>query len=201
MAPFRAPLSVCPGAPTLGCPSCEHTFHPHSVSRAPRTTNPFCEPDGSLTTYAQSAPGPTSIVQKITDSPLTTRTTAIQYFTTSDARKGKAETITDPRGKVTTMAYNATTGDLTSVTDPLGYATTFGYDESPSPAGRGLRTSVTDALGHVTRTVYEGRGRVKKVINHDDTFTEFATTRQAGDRRLPIRSAVRRGTSMTSTVG
>lgn len=130
-------------------------------------------PDGAVTTYAQSAPGPTSITQLVTASPLVARTTAVQYFNTADARKGKVETITDPRGKVTTMAYDTTTGDLTSVTDPLGHATTFAYDETPSPAGRGLRTSVTDALGHVTKTVYDVRGRVKKVINHDNTFTEF----------------------------
>jgi RHS repeat-associated protein len=109
----------------------------------------------------------------VTASPLVTRTTSIQYFNTADARDGKVETITDPRGKVTTMAYDTTTGDLVSVTDPLGHSTTFGYDEAPSPPGRGYRTSVTDALGHVTKTVYEGRGRVKKVINHDLTFTEF----------------------------
>jgi len=130
-------------------------------------------PDGSVTTYVQSDPGPTSITQKVTASPLTTRTTTIQYFATADAKKGKVETITDARGKVTTMAYSTATGDLVSVIDPLGHGATFGYDEAPSPAGRGSRTSVTDALGHLTRTVYDGRGRVKKVINHDDTFTEF----------------------------
>ncbi len=141
-------------------------------------------PDGSVTTYVQTDPGPTSITQKVTDTPLTTRTTTIQYFATADARKGKVEAITDPRGKVTTMAYSTTTGDLTSVTDPLGNSTTFAYDEAPSPPGRGLRTSVTDALGHVTKTVYEGRGRVKKVINHANTFTQFGY--DAGGRRSSV---------------
>ncbi|HSN44664.1 MAG TPA: hypothetical protein VLR88_11510, partial [Propionibacteriaceae bacterium] len=90
------------------------------------------------------------------------------------------------------MAYDATTGDPVSVTDPLAHSTIFGYDEAPSPPGRGLRTSVTDALGHVTRTVYEGRGRVKKVINHDNTFTEFGY--DAAGRRSTVTDPLQRVT-------
>ena len=146
-------------------------------------------PDGSVTTYVQSASGPTSIKQLVTASPLVERTTTMAYFATADARNGKVETITDPRGKLTTMAYNTTTGDLTSVTDPLSHATTFGYDAF------GRRTTVTDALGHTTTTEYDIRGRVTKVTSHvdangagphtGDTHTQF-TYDKSGHRESVI---------------
>ncbi len=126
------------------------------------------DPDGAVTTYVQSNPGPTSITQSVTAS--TTRTTSIAYHA-----NGRPQTITDPRGKVTTMAYDASTADLLTVTDALGHATTFTYD------ARGRRTGVADALNHSTTTTYDVRGHVTRITNHDGTHTDFGYD-QAGRR-------------------
>jgi RHS repeat-associated protein len=76
---------------------------------------------------------------------------------------------TDPKGHVTTSAYDVN-GQLLSTTDPLGHKTTYSYNElqepltSTTPLGKtttrtydanGNLTSVTDPLGNVTRYSYE----------------------------------------------
>ena len=60
-----------------------------------------------------------------------------------DSSTGLVTSITDPRGKTTTYAYDSG-GDLTSLTTPLGNETTYGYD------GSGRMTSMVDARGNVS---------------------------------------------------
>ena len=137
-------------------------------------------PDGGLTTYVHGPAGPTSITEKVTESE--DRVTQIAYV------DGRAQTITDPRLKTTTLGYNGT-GDLTSVTDPLSHATTFGYD------AYGRRTTVTDALSHTTATSYDVRGRVTRVTGPDATYTDF--TYDGGGRRRTVRDPLGRVTTYT----
>ncbi len=61
--------------------------------------------------------------------------------------------ITDPRGAVTTKAYDAR-GNVLSVTDPLGRTTTYTYN------ARNDVTSVTDPKGVKTTLAYDTRGNV-----------------------------------------
>jgi RHS repeat-associated protein len=112
------------------------------------------------------------------------RTTTMTYN-----GQGKVQTITDARGKVTTLGYQATTADLLSVTDPLSHATSFGYDTL------GRRTTVTDALNHTTTTAYDGRGRVSRITNHDGTYSDFKY--DFGGRRTKVIDPLGRTTSYT----
>jgi RHS repeat-associated protein len=108
------------------------------------------------TTYTHGPNGPLTVTNPMT------KTTAMVY----GGLGGRVSTVTDPRGKSTTISYNSN-GDLVSISDPLTHATTFGYD------AMGRRTTVTDALGHTTTTTYDVVGRVARVTAHDGTHTDF----------------------------
>jgi RHS repeat-associated protein len=123
-------------------------------------------PDGGRTSYTYVAAGPESITETVTaatpTAPATTRTTRITY-----TPQGKPRTVTDPRGKVTTLEYYPLVYDLESITDPLDHVTRFTYDFL------GRREGVKDALDHITTTKYDERGRVTKVIDPHGKETNF----------------------------
>jgi RHS repeat-associated protein len=142
-------------------------------------------PDSGVTTYTYEAAGPLTITESVTSSQ--NRTTTLAYYHLGDPQPvGKVKTNQDPRGKTTTLAYNAF-GDLTSVTDPLSHATSYGYD------ALGRRTTVTDPLQHTTTTTYDARGRVTRITNHDNTHTDF--TYDLGGRRTSVTNPLGRMTT------
>ncbi len=83
--------------------------------------------------------------------------------TTYDPTFNKPLTVTDPRGLVATMSYDAGTGSLLSMVADSGSGhfnatTRYAYN------GLGLPLTVTDPLGVVTRYTYDGFGnRTSKI--------------------------------------
>ena len=51
-------------------------------------------------------------------------------YVASGAAAGALQTITDPVGLITTLAYNGTTGKLSTVVNPAGGVTTFTFSGS-----------------------------------------------------------------------
>jgi RHS repeat-associated protein len=134
--------------------------------------------DGSLTTFVQTPAGPRTITERTSLGE--TRTRTITYDT-----RGRATGVTDPRGKTTSLVWNAL-GDLVSVTDPAGGTTSYEYDEL------GRRTKVTDPLGHATTITYDARGRVVRVSYPDASHTD--TTYDQGGRLVTVADALGRTT-------
>jgi RHS repeat-associated protein len=101
---------------------------------------------------------------------------------------GKVQTVTDPKGKVTTNAYDAD-DRLLSVTDPLYRVTAYGYDamsrrisvsnpaiqaapllqQSYTPDG--LIGSLTDAIGNISTFTPDGFDRLA-TTTYPDSSTE-----------------------------
>ncbi|MDK9717722.1 MAG: DUF6531 domain-containing protein, partial [Trichlorobacter sp.] len=109
--------------------------------------------------------------------------------------KGNLLAITDPRSKVTSLAYHATTNDLLSVTlpatgtppiaalyqlthdangnlltvtDPLGKITTYTYNSGNQVA------TVTNPLGKVTSYSYEKNGNLKTITDANNKTTSYS---------------------------
>lgn len=70
---------------------------------------------------------------------------------------GRATTVTDPRGKVTTTVYDPNHGYVTSVTNPLTHVTAYGHDNSART------TSITDPNGKVTTLAFDDYSRLVSV--------------------------------------
>lgn len=75
-------------------------------------------------------------------------------------------TITNPLGKVTTIAYNAA-GQPLSVTDPLTHQTTFEYDSA------GNLAATIDALGNRIERYYDTASRLLALRDPLGRFTRF----------------------------
>jgi RHS repeat-associated protein len=85
---------------------------------------------------------------------------------------------TDGEGKVRQREYDAR-NRLVRAIDPLGQTTDTTYSDDGAPfdarlaAGQGRAETVTDALGNATTTVYDGIGRVIRVIDARGASTVF----------------------------
>ena len=88
-----------------------------------------------------------SRLTKITDAMTPANITTISYPSLTQT------TITDPLGKVATIAYNSQ-GQPTSITDPLSHATTFEYDSF------GNLKAMVDALNNRTERTYDAISRL-----------------------------------------
>lgn len=95
---------------------------------------------------------------------------------------GTVASTTDPRGKVTSYAYDSFNFYPATVTDPLGHAVSYAYDYSSGKA-----TQVTDQNGFTFRTLYDGLDRVIEERQPDlanptspVTKTAYAYTDTAG---------------------
>jgi RHS repeat-associated protein len=71
--------------------------------------------------------------------------------------RGLVTSVTDARGKVTTMAYDAA-GNLIARTTPMGEKTTYAYDQT------GRLISTTEPLGNQTRFAYDNLDRLRKTF-------------------------------------
>lgn len=121
-------------------------------------------PEGNSVEYVYDKKhNPTKITQK----PKTGSTAAalVRSFT-YDAKWNRPLTATDPLGRVTTYAYDATTGNLLSVKQPLvggqTPTTTMTYN------ARGQVLTSTDPLGKVTRFAYDAtKGNLTQTTDDD----------------------------------
>lgn len=121
-------------------------------------------------------------------------------------------TITNPLGKVTTIAYNAA-GQPLSVTDPLTHQTTFEYDSAGNLAATvdalGSRVeryydaasrllALRDPLGRFTRFQYDRLNRVTVIQDPLSGFTQFAY--DANGNLLSVTDAKNQTTAYTYDV-
>ena len=165
------------------------------------TYNAFGEPltveDAKLVTTTNtydSAGNLTSTSTPLVEQPGQTQTTT--YTHGDSAHPGDVTSITDPRSKIWSFGYDASTGDLLSQTTPLGDETTYTYNSAgqrltmvtpngnvtggnPSqytttyvPDAFGDDTSVTDPLTHQTQYVYDADRNLHQVI---DPLTQTTT--------------------------
>ena len=81
--------------------------------------------------------------------------------------------LVDQNGNLTTMAYDATTGDLLTVSDALNHTTTYAYYQTGGTSN-GEVLSVTDPNGNVTSYAYDSSRRVTTEI--DGYGSSVATT-------------------------
>ncbi len=79
---------------------------------------------------------------------------------------GNPTSITDPRGKITTISYQA---DDKTVTDAEAHATVFYYTGLP-----GLATQMKDALNKTADYSYDGAGRLTQVTFNDARTQSYA---------------------------
>ncbi|MBX3237287.1 MAG: hypothetical protein KF814_14160 [Nitrospiraceae bacterium] len=101
-----------------------------------------------------------SRLTKITDAMTPANITTISYPSLTQT------TITDPLGKVATIAYNSQ-GQPTSITDPLSHATTFEYD------GFGNLKATVDALNNRTERTYDAISRLVGIKDPRGFVTTF----------------------------
>ena len=120
-------------------------------------------PEGGAIAYAYSIDLKHNIVGKTVNPK--TGSTLPQLVTryTYDPVFSKPTSVTDPRGIVTTMSYNAVTGNLQSMTRDAGAGTLnatsrFGYNAF------GQVTSTVDPLGVMTTYSYDGFGNPVAVV-------------------------------------
>ena len=127
----------------------------------------------TLTATYNAADRPTSVVraEPASDPDPDSLTMATYTYTAA----GLPETITEPGGAATLLAYDAS-GHLTSLTDAEGRQITYTVD------ARGFVTAVVDPLGnvsggvpadHTTGFTYDAAGRVLSVTNAEDETTSF----------------------------
>jgi RHS repeat-associated protein len=151
------------------------------------------DPLSHTTTYTYDSDGnPLTASRLLSGS--TYRTTTYTYGDSSNP--GMVTSITDPRGKVTSYAYDSH-GNLTQVTDPDGNVTKYGYDTAGrrtsmiAPSGNitgaspsqwtttyaynafGELTSVTDPLSHVTSYTYDADGNRSSMTDPDSNTTNY----------------------------
>ncbi len=116
--------------------------------------------NGNATTYAYVASGPAAgALQTMTDP--VGRVTTLAY----DA-SGHISTITDPAGRVTTLTVDSG-GNLTRAVDPAGDVTQYGY---ATPANHRITTEVSPNNRTATAS-YDGFGRLAGETLFDGTST------------------------------
>ncbi|MDK9719235.1 MAG: hypothetical protein OEL57_15225 [Trichlorobacter sp.] len=79
--------------------------------------------------------------------------------------KGNLLTITDPRSKVTSLAYHATTNDLLSVTLPATGTPPIAAVYQLTHDANGNTLTITDPLGKTTTYTYNSGNQVATVTN------------------------------------
>ncbi len=109
--------------------------------------------DGSTVVFNSSG-------QEISAADPNGNTTNYAYLTSGPAA-GALQTITDPVGLVTTLAYDSS-GHLSTVTDPAGRVTTFTFDAS------GNLTGIEDPTGATTGYGYSSTHQMTSETNPDD---------------------------------
>jgi RHS repeat-associated protein len=102
-------------------------------------TNPWANNVGTVTQTPKSG------------SPLSALTTTYTY----DATFNKPTSITDPKGIVTTLSYNGTTGTLTSTVADSGSAPHLNATTSYTYNSRGQVLTATNPVGTVTQYSYD----------------------------------------------
>ena len=133
--------------------------------------------DGSSVTFNSSG-------QETSESDRDGNTTSYAYVT-SGAAAGAVATMTDPVGKVSTVAYD-TGGHIQTITDPAGRVTTYALSS-------GDLRSVTDPDGAVTSFTYSGH----KLVTEADPDGHVTTTTYDGFDRVSS-EALAGGTGTTS---
>ena len=90
------------------------------------------------------------------------------YRFTYDHTKGLLLSVTDPNGKVTTMAYHGN-GRIKSVTDPRGHTTRFGDPAAPDVGYHftSQPLAVTDARGETMTFAYDFLGRLTQRVDRN----------------------------------
>ena len=126
---------------------------------------------------------PTKLLSRVIDKGYTKDASesivSYEYVTTfTYNNKGQIVTVDGPltgADDTTTLAYNATTGDLASFTKPLIGTTTFSaYDAAGQPG------SMTNVNSQTTTLSHDARGRIAAVTNPDSSAKTF-TYNTAGD--------------------
>lgn len=146
--------------PLLRSTSVSHTYDGDRI--ATRTVAGF---NGTQTTAAFGVAGPTTSTVKVTET--SSRSVGFGY-----RPNGDLETLTDGRGKTTTLGYHATTRDLVSVTNGAGQpVASYSYD------GMGRVRVASNGVGKNTSVDYNGAGRVTRLTAHDGTHTDFSYDR------------------------
>lgn len=166
------------------------------------------DPSGNvLSTTATPKPG----------SPLSPQVTSYLY----DTKFGKPIRVTDPRGLVTSMGYDTTTGNLASSISDAGSAPHFNARQSFTYSGIGQLLTSTDPLGIVTQYTYDNLGNQISVLrdagagrlNQLSSFTYNArgdvvtatdprgnvTTSTYDNARQPLSTTVPNGVVSTNT--
>ncbi len=79
----------------------------------------------------------------------------------------RTETVVNPLGHATTVAYNLY-GNPTEVVDPLGGVTRYTYDTQQNP------TSVTDPLGHRMEADFDASKQITRVVDAGGSVFQYA---------------------------
>jgi YD repeat-containing protein len=120
-------------------------------------------PEGGTVGYAYSLDLKHNVVQ-VTQTPkpgsgLSARVTRTAY----DPVYNKPTRITDPLGRIATMAYDAATGNLLSVVADAGGLPHFNAKSSFTYTNTGQVLTASDALGTVAVNAYDAKGNVVQV--------------------------------------
>ncbi|MBU1640984.1 MAG: RHS domain-containing protein [Proteobacteria bacterium] len=166
-----------------------YTYHPETGAKITASTMSLLTGDYKTTTWDYDNDGntianenPTRLLYRKIDKGYTLdsakQVVAYEHITayTYNA-KGQVTSVNGPLAgdlDLTTLAYNATTGNLLSVTSPLVGTTTYGnYD-----AARNAQL-ITDPNGIQTTLVYDGKNRV--ISSTTNGITSTRTYNLAGD--------------------
>lgn len=142
-------------------------------------------PNNQVATYTDEREHETTYAYNLSN--LLTEKTLGNSTTSFTYEDGKADTITDPEGGVTSYTYTASgmpaeitdangntvnyiydaVGNLVQQTDQEGNETTFTYDS------RGNVLSQTDGNGNTTRYTYNGNGKVISMIDAKNHVTYY----------------------------
>jgi RHS repeat-associated protein len=148
-------------AATLAAPARKTTTTWHATYRLPATITEPITGGTKTTTNTYDTNG--NLTQRTVTTPQATRT----WLWSGYDAYGRATTMTDPRGKITTYAYYPNTaaqnttlansrGMLASITNAVGHVTTIaGYNAHGQPL------AMTDANGLTTTMTYDARMRLK----------------------------------------
>jgi RHS repeat-associated protein len=148
-------------AATLTAPARKITTTWHPTYRLPATITEPVTGGSKTTTHTYDTNG--NLTQRVVTTPQATRT----WLWSGYDAYGRATTMTDPRGKITTYAYYPNTaaqnttlansrGMLASITNALGHVTTI-----TSYNAHGQPLAMTDANGLTTTMTYDARLRLK----------------------------------------
>jgi RHS repeat-associated protein len=159
--PSGADCATSFAASTLTAPARKITTTWNASYRLPATITEPVTGGSRTTTNTYDANG--NLTQRVVTTPQATRT----WLWSGYDAYGRAATMTDPRGKITTYAYYPNTaaqnttlansrGMLASITNAVGHITSI---TAYNPHGQPL--SMTDANGLVTTMTYDARMRLK----------------------------------------